>query len=354
MLDLRAITKRYGAVVALDNVSLAAADGEFVVLLGPSGCGKSTLLRIVAGLEIPDEGTVGLAGRDITALPPRDRDLAMVFQNYALYPHMTVAQNIEYPLKIRRRAPQQTAVEVAAVAEKLGLSGLLDRLPRELSGGQRQRVAFARAIIRQPKAFLMDEPLSNLDAQLRMATRAELKRLQHELRIVTLYVTHDQAEAMTLAHRIAVMQAGRIVQCDTPANIYHRPSNTFVAAFVGSPPMNLIEGGLGTLTRPNGATTLGVRPEDVEISTTEQPGWQPASVYVAEEMGNETVVRAAVGKTFITARVSPDTRLRFEDRVWLRLRPEKLNWFDAGGTRLPPTESCSGPPLPNPPGSRSG
>jgi multiple sugar transport system ATP-binding protein len=334
MLDLAGIVKRFGKITALDHVSLTAAEGEFVVLLGPSGCGKSTLLRIVAGLEAPDEGTVRLGQRDITHLGPRDRDLAMVFQSYALYPHMTVAQNIGYPLKIRRIPPAQISLEIGKVAEKLGLSELLDRLPRELSGGQRQRVAFARAIVRQPKAFLLDEPLSNLDSQLRVATRAELKHLQHELRTVALYVTHDQAEAMTLAHRIAVMHAGQIVQYDTPANIYNRPANIFVAGFVGSPAMNLVEERIEPAERPDGAKTLGVRPEDIEISLVEQPRWHPATVYVAEEMGNETFVRLAAAKTQITVRVSADTRLSFEDRVWFRLRADKLHWFDAGGQRL--------------------
>lgn len=318
-LELTDITKRFGTREAVSNVSLTAEDGEFVVLLGPSGCGKSTLLRVIAGLEEPGQGAIRLAGVDITRREARDRDIAMVFQSYALYPHMTIAQNIGYPLRVRKRPSAEIAREVENVAGRLGLTSLLKNLPRQLSGGERQRVALARAIIRRPKAFLMDEPLSNLDARLRVDMRAELKHLQHELRIVTIYVTHDQAEAMTLAHRIAVMRDGKLQQFDTPSNVYHRPANTFVASFVGSPSMNLIE---------EQGRTLGVRPEDVELSTTEQSGWTPSRVYVTEEMGNETLVRLAVGDSHITARASADARLDFDTPIWFRFRPEKLHWFD--------------------------
>lgn len=325
-LELANITKRFGAREAVSDVSLSAEDGEFVVLLGPSGCGKSTLLRMIAGLEMPDEGVIRLAGVDITSRDARDRDIAMVFQSYALYPHMTVAQNIGYPLRVRKRPPAEIASEVENVAARLGLASLLKNLPRQLSGGERQRVALARAIIRRPKAFLMDEPLSNLDARLRVDMRAELKHLQHELRIVTVYVTHDQAEAMTLAHRIAVMRDGKIQQFDTPGNVYHRPANTFVATFVGSPSMNLIE---------EGDRTLGVRPEDVELSMTEQPGWTAARVYVAEEMGNETLVVLSSGTNHITARSPAGSKMDFDAPVWFRFRPEKLHWFaKATGARV--------------------
>ncbi len=318
-LELKGITKRFGARVAVNEASLTAEDGEFVVLLGPSGCGKSTLLRMIAGLESPDQGEIFLAGVDIAGREARDRDIAMVFQSYALYPHMTVAQNIGYPLKVRKRPGEEIAREVHSVAGRLGLSNLLANQPRQLSGGERQRVALARAIIRRPKAFLMDEPLSNLDARLRVEMRAELKRLQHDLRIVTIYVTHDQAEAMTLAHRIAVMRDGRIQQYDTPASVYHRPANTFVATFVGSPSMNLIE---------QLDATLGVRPEDVELSMNEQPGWTSARVYVTEEMGSETLVVLTAGSTQITARAPAGSRLDFDTPVWYRFRPDKLHWFD--------------------------
>lgn len=319
-LELAGITKRFGAREAVSGVSLTVDDGEFVVLLGPSGCGKSTLLRIIAGLEASDEGSIKLAGADVTHREARDRDIAMVFQSYALYPHMTIAQNIGYPLRVRKRPQAEIDAEVKNVAGRLGLTSLLANRPRQLSGGERQRVALARAIIRRPKAYLMDEPLSNLDARLRVEMRAELKHLQHELRIITVYVTHDQAEAMTLAHRIAVMRDGKIQQYDTPSNVYHRPSNTFVAQFVGSPSMNLIE-------KPDGI--LGVRPEDVQLSTVEQPDWSPARVYVTEEMGNETIVVLNDGSTQITARAPAGVKFDFDTRVWYRFRADKLHPFDA-------------------------
>lgn len=317
-LQLERITKRFGGRCVVKDVTLAADDGQFLVLLGPSGCGKTTLLRMIAGLEQPDEGSISLGGIDITNREARDRDIAMVFQSYALYPHMTIAENIGYPLRVRKRAKKEIEREVQGVAKRLGLAALLKNFPRQLSGGERQRVALARAIVRRPQAFLMDEPLSNLDARLRVEMRAELKHLQHELRIVTVYVTHDQAEAMTLAHKIAVMRDGEIQQYDTPANVYHRPANTFVAQFVGSPSMNLIE---------QGDEILGVRPEDVELSMTEQPGWSPARVYVTEEMGNETLVVLKTDSTQITARVPVGVRLDFDARVWFHFREEKLHRF---------------------------
>ena len=322
-LSIGGVTKRFGGKIAVDRLSLAAREGEFIVLLGPSGCGKSTLLRIVAGLEPPDAGTVHMGGRDITALEPRDRDLAMVFQSYALYPHMTVAQNIAYPLKIRKRPAAEIAAEVAGLAGRLGLGDLLERYPRALSGGQRQRVALARAIVRRPQAFLMDEPLSNLDARLRVEMRAELKRLQRELGVVTLYVTHDQAEAMTLASRIAVMDGGAVQQFDTPWNVYHRPANLFVAGFLGSPPMNFLHG-----RRGDAPVILGVRPEDVEVSVTGREGWSPARVYVVESTGNESFVRLDAEGTQITARVPAETPLDFDQTVWFRARPDKIRYFD--------------------------
>ncbi|HWZ29691.1 MAG TPA: ABC transporter ATP-binding protein [Bryobacteraceae bacterium] len=326
MMEIDRLTKRFGSREAVSAVSLAAADGEFVVLLGPSGCGKSTLLRMIAGLENPDEGSIKLAGRDVTQVEARDRDIAMVFQSYALYPHMTIAQNIGYPLRVRKQSALEIEKEVTKVAARLGLSGLLANRPRQLSGGERQRVALARAIIRRPKAFLMDEPLSNLDARLRVEMRAELKHLQHELRTITVYVTHDQAEAMTLAHRIAVMCDGKIQQYDTPANVYHRPANTFVAQFVGSPSMNLIQ---------KSDAILGIRPEDVELSLDEKPDWSPARIYVTEEMGNETIVILADGSSQLTARTTAGFRADFDTPVWFRFRPEKLHRFDpSSGARL--------------------
>jgi len=324
-LVLTDVTKRFGSREAVRSVSLTANDGEFVVLLGPSGCGKSTLLRMIAGLETPDGGSIHLAGREITHVEARDRDIAMVFQSYALYPHMTIAANIGYPLRVRKRPASQIEQEVKKVATRLGLAGLLANRPRQLSGGERQRVALARAIIRRPKAFLMDEPLSNLDARLRVEMRAELKHLQHELRAVTVYVTHDQAEAMTLAHRIAVMRDGKIQQYDTPANVYHRPANTFVAQFVGSPAMNLFE---------KSGEILGIRPEDVELSLEEQQDWSPGRVYVTEEMGNETIVVISDGSSQLTARAPAGFRAEVDTPIWFRFRSENLHHFDkASGAR---------------------
>ena len=335
------ISKRFGAHDALRGVTLETRDGEFVVLLGPSGCGKSTLLRIIAGLEEPDQGAVRLHGRDITALDPSRRDVAMVFQGYALYPHMTVAQNIGYPLRVRRRPSSEISSEVEKVAARLGLGQLLRKQPKQLSGGERQRVALARAIIRRPQAFLMDEPLSNLDSRLRIDMRAELKHLQHELGVVTLYVTHDQVEAMTLASRIAILKDGLLQQYATPHEIYHRPANLFVAGFVGSPSMNLLPGHVesGFFRRAGlsiecsaGASrelTLGIRPEDVELSLTEQAGWTGARVWVTEDLGNETLMRLSLDGAFVTLRAPAGTRAEIDSLAWFRIRPERVHWFDS-------------------------
>jgi multiple sugar transport system ATP-binding protein len=340
------ITKRFGEKPALRGVTLEAEDGEFVVLLGPSGCGKSTLLRIIAGLEEPDEGRVLLNGNDITRLEPRSRDVAMVFQGYALYPHMTVAQNIGFPLRIRKRPPSEISAEVERIAARLGLSHLLANLPKQLSGGERQRVALARAIIRHPKAFLMDEPLSNLDSRLRIDMRAELKHLQHELSVVTIYVTHDQVEAMTLASRIAILKDGVLQQYDTPSKVYRHPANLFVAGFVGSPSMNLLPGVIDSGVCRAGAfacqvplsiptrreVTLGIRPEHIDFSTTPQPGYTQARVWVTEDLGNETLIRLALDDTHITLRAPAGTRADFDTPAWFRIRSESIHWFDSHTT----------------------
>jgi multiple sugar transport system ATP-binding protein len=351
------LTKRFGVKDALRGVTLEARAGEFVVLLGPSGCGKSTLLRIIAGLEEPDEGSVRLRGRDITHVEPRRRDVAMVFQGYALYPHMTVAGNIGFPLRVRHRPASEISAEVERIGERLGLTHLLRNQPRQLSGGERQRVALARAIIRRPQAFLMDEPLSNLDSRLRIDMRAELKHLQHELSVVTLYVTHDQVEAMTLASRIAVLKDGRLQQYDTPAEIYRRPANLFVAGFVGSPSMNLLPGVMesGVFRRPGLCVeltgeqlaaigtvreiTLGVRPEDIDFSATDlsatnlfsskQAGWTAARVWVAEDLGNETLIRLAVDGVHVTLRAPAGARADFDSPAWFRIRREQIHFFDS-------------------------
>jgi multiple sugar transport system ATP-binding protein len=352
------ITKRFGLHEALRGVSLEAREGEFVVLLGPSGCGKSTLLRIIAGLEEPDNGAVTLLNRDITRVEPRHRDVAMVFQGYALYPHMTVAQNIAYPLRVRHRPTHEISAEVQRIAARLGLAHVLAKHPRQLSGGERQRVALARAIIRRPQAFLMDEPLSNLDSRLRIDMRAELKHLQHELSIVTLYVTHDQVEAMTLASRIAVLKDGLLQQYDPPSEIYRRPANLFVAGFVGSPSMNLLPGifesgifhsaGLSieptaeqlVLIGPRRQITVGFRPEDADFSLTAQPGWTPARVWVTEDLGNETLLRLALHDTHVTLRTPSGLRADFDSPAWFRIRPGQMHWFDSHTTEAIHPGNC--------------
>jgi multiple sugar transport system ATP-binding protein len=346
------VTKAFGASVAVDELSLTIDDGEFVVLLGPSGCGKSTTLRMLAGLEEVTAGEIFIGGQCVNDIPPRARDLAMVFQNYALYPHMTVAENIAYPLRIRKLSREEIAIRVERVAILLEIGGLLTRKPRDLSGGERQRVALARAIIREPRAYLMDEPLSNLDARLRVQMRGELKRLQHELGTTTIYVTHDQAEAMTLAHRVAVMRKGKLQQFDSPLNIYNHPENRFVAEFVGSPSMNFIEGRIDPETgvfRGEGIALhldrhrfdslrkldadrqviLGIRPEHVQVSPIQHDSGVPAKVYVTELMGSETFVFVTIGNEKIIARAPGDFRAEVESTVWLHIDMTKAHFFDA-------------------------
>jgi multiple sugar transport system ATP-binding protein len=311
---LDAIRKSFGAVEVVKGLDLAIADGEFLVLLGPSGCGKTTALRMVAGLESVTSGHVLIGDRDVTHVLPKYRDVAMVFQSYALYPHMTIAENIAYPLKLRGTPSSERAAAVAEAAAKVRLGDFLDRYPRQLSGGQRQRVALARAMVRRPSVFLMDEPLSNLDAKLRGHMRSELKRLQAELGVTTIYVTHDQIEAMTLAHRVAIMNAGVVQQIDTPRTIYDDPANLFVAGFIGSPPMNFLEGELAdsafacpegrfptavAATRPN--VTAGLRPEDCAV-TPPGAGRIGARVYAMELIGDHTLVTCRVGETLLTVK----------------------------------------------------
>jgi len=349
------VVKKYGHVVGVDRLYLQIQGGEFIVMLGPSGCGKTTTLRMLAGLETATSGNIYIGDHCVNEVPPRDRDVAMVFQSYALYPHMTVAGNIAYPLRVRQVPRQEIPSRVQKVAALLGIGELLERRPKELSGGQRQRVALARAIVRQPRVFLMDEPLSNLDAKLRLYMRRELKRLQYELGTTTLYVTHDQAEAMTLAHRVAVMDAGKLQQFDTPLNIYQRPANKFVAGFMGSPSMNFLDGridhaarkfvsqglaldlGGQVLARLRSAenVTLGVRPEDVRLSVTEFAGGIPAGIYVTEALGNETFASLNLGDGKIIARADPAVNLDIEAKVWVSFDEAKFHFFDAAsGNRL--------------------
>jgi multiple sugar transport system ATP-binding protein len=353
------LEKRFDKVVAVDGVNLNIADGSFVVLLGPSGCGKTTTLRCIAGLETPDSGEVWIGDTVVNDLPPKDRDVAMVFQNYALYPHMTVYDNIAFPLRMRKVPKNEIDRRVRETAELLEITHLLDRKPRQLSGGEQQRVALGRAIVRHPKVFLMDEPLSNLDAKLRLFMRAELKRLQRELKTTTVYVTHDQAEAMAMADKIAVMNKGRVLQYDEPANIYSNPANVFVATFIGSPPMNMIktsvnrdagwiqlDAGAFRYTLPSSYSEaianrpqsskiyLGVRPEDLNISVDRQPNSVfLAEVYVVEHQGINMVVDLKIDSEIIKAVTQP-MHLPIGDKVWVGFDVSKIHLFDAGSGEL--------------------
>jgi multiple sugar transport system ATP-binding protein len=366
-ISLERVSKIYGnGYQAVDDVSLQVADGEFIVLVGPSGCGKSTLLRMVAGLEEVTDGTVRIDEADVTDLAPRHRDIAMVFQSYALYPHMTVAENLGYGLKVRRAPKAEARRRLEEVAAMLGLQDLLDRKPAQLSGGQRQRVAMGRAIVREPRAFLMDEPLSNLDAKLRVGMRASLAELHAQLGVTTIYVTHDQTEAMTLGQRVAVMRDGTIVQVDEPQVLYSRPRNVFVAAFIGSPSMNLVEaiaeGGwvrfgehsvpLDPDRRPaDGPVVLGVRPEAFEDGALAGPHLPRISVHVdvleelgadthacfrvhaerpAVEVGDETEEATLIASesTLFTARLDPRTPARQGQTVELAVDPARFHFFD--------------------------
>ena len=347
-ISLRGLTKRWGDFVAVDDQSLEIRDTEFLVLLGPSGCGKTTTMRMIAGLEQPTAGEIWIGERMVNDALPKDRDVAMVFQNYGLYPHMTVFGNIAYPLKVRRTRAPELRERVQAAAEKVQLGDLLDRKPRELSGGQRQRVALARAIVRRPQVFLMDEPLSNLDAKLRVTMRAELKHLSHELQITTVYVTHDQIEAMTLADRVAIMDRGRIQQLGPPDEIYNDPENLFVAGFIGSPAMNLVEGGIagdrfrvdGTAIAPVAAPpqdglVLGVRPEDLTL-TEAGAGDFDAQVYASELTGDSVLVTVEVGEDRIAAKADRHARHRIGERVGIAVDASRVYLFDAAtGARVP-------------------
>ena len=336
--ELANLHKSFGSFTALESLNLRIEDGEFLVLLGPSGCGKSTTMRLVAGLEEPTSGDILIGGRRVNDVPARARDLAMVFQNYALYPHMTVGENIGYPLKVARVPRAEREVQVRAAAAKVEMEHLLTRRPGELSGGQRQRVALARAIVRTPRLFLMDEPLSNPDAKLRTVMRAELKHLQQELATTTIYVTHDQVEARTLADRIVILNDARIQQIGTPAEIYARPANTFVAGFIGSPPMNLVEGevrdGLFTHAsgqvrcdgQPDGKATLGIRPEDIRVS--ESAADLAGTVYSSELLGDSTLLNIRAGGGLIAVKVGPDEGLAMGAPVHLAFEPTKIAMFD--------------------------
>ncbi|KWF23277.1 ABC transporter ATP-binding protein [Burkholderia pseudomultivorans] len=345
---LNRINKSWGGFHAVKDLNLNIDEGEFLVLLGPSGCGKTTTMRMIAGLEDPTDGDLMFDAQRMNGIPPRQRDVSMVFQNYGLYPHMSVYDNIAYPLKLRGVSGQERDREVKRAAERVELGHLLARRPAALSGGQRQRVALARSIVRRPRVFLMDEPLSNLDAKLRGTMRAELKHLARELAVTTVYVTHDQVEAMTLASRVAIMKDGVLQQIDAPERIYNEPANAFVAAFIGSPAMNLLngEGREGKFVMPDGFVlpvvpprsgplTLGVRPEDVLIDSGEAPGSFSADIYAFELLGDNTLITLKIGGQHFVVKGDKTIRYADGDRISLRPEPAKLFWFDGtSGQRI--------------------
>ncbi len=346
-LAIRGLNKWFGSNQVVKDLDIDVEPGEFLVLLGPSGCGKTTALRMIAGLEQADAGQILLGDVDVTHMLPKYRDVAMVFQSYALYPHKTVAENIGFPLKVRGLSPQEREPLVREAAALVHMENLLERYPRQLSGGQRQRVALARAIIRRPSVFLMDEPLSNLDAKLRGYMRAELKHMQHELGVTTIYVTHDQVEAMTLAHRVVVMDQGALQQIGTPREVYDRPANLFVAGFIGSPPMNLVAGDVenGSFVCSNGrvllagvaprtGVILGFRPEDARICG--QVGAQlTGTVFSTEMTGNETIVTCTVGKGNVVVKADKDFDRSIDEPVHLAAAAGKVCAFDAAsGERI--------------------
>ena len=335
-INLDNVTKSYGrgakALQVIHGVTAAIADHEFIVIVGPSGCGKSTLLRMVAGLEEITGGEISIGPRVVNQLEPAERDIAMVFQNYALYPHMSVFDNMAYGLKIKKVPAEETKQRVAKAADILELGKFLERKPRELSGGQRQRVAMGRAIVRQPQVFLFDEPLSNLDAKLRVQTRLEIQKLHRELGITSLFVTHDQIEAMTLAQRMMVMNAGRMEQFGTPEEVYNRPATTFVASFMGSPPMNLLKHGPNTDFGGKPGAIMGIRPEHLQIAGS---GW-PVQVETVEMLGAERLVYCRLGDESLIVRTDEsDACPALGASIQVTPRPERMHWFDAAsGIRL--------------------
>jgi multiple sugar transport system ATP-binding protein len=358
-IQLRGVTKIFDKKVrAVDAVDLTIADQEFIVLLGPSGCGKTTLMRIVAGLEYPDEGRVIIGGQDVTDLPPRRRNIAMVFQSYAVFPHLTVFENIAFGLRMKRVPKPDIARRVEGAAELVELSPYLQRYPAQLSGGQRQRVAVARAIVMEPAVLLMDEPLSNLDALLRLNFRAELKRLVAELKTTTIYVTHDQVEALSLGDRIAVMREGRLIQEGTPMEVYDRPRTEFVGSFIGNPPMNFLDGvvqaangdvrvqvGEYTIpappalaTRDGGGVSVGIRAENIVAEEVDAGQGIAARTIVVEPLGSHLLVTAELGGQRIKVMARSDAVIRPNERLWLTPEYDKLRWFDKESGHEIPTD----------------
>ena len=330
-ISLHQITKRFGDVEVIPPLDLEINDGEFVVFVGPSGCGKSTLLRLIAGLEDVSSGQITIDGQDATGLPPARRRLAMVFQSYALYPHMSVRKNIAFPMKMANVPEDEQKRRIEAAAKALNLTDYLDRKPGQLSGGQRQRVAIGRAIVREPAAFLFDEPLSNLDAALRVGMRLEISELHERLATTMIYVTHDQVEAMTMADKIVVLRAGHIEQVGSPLELYRSPRNLFVAGFIGSPRMNLIE---GAPAAAQNAHTIGIRPEHIEVSATD--GLWRGRVAVSEHLGSDTFfhVHDTGLADVITVRASGEVGFRHGDPICLTPRADQIHRFDARGLRL--------------------
>jgi multiple sugar transport system ATP-binding protein len=329
-ITLRNVSKSFGATTIIPDIDLEIEDGEFVVFVGPSGCGKSTLLRLIAGLEDTSGGTISIDGRDVTGEAPAKRKLAMVFQSYALYPHMTVAKNIAFPLKMAGESKETIDRKVAEAARVLNLTNYLERRPGQLSGGQRQRVAIGRAIVRQPSAFLFDEPLSNLDAALRGTMRLEISELHNQLKTTMIYVTHDQVEAMTMADKIVVLNAGNIEQVGSPMELYRSPRNLFVAGFIGSPKMNLIE---GEAAARQGAKTIGIRPEHLSASTT--AGEWKATVGVAEHLGSDTFLHVhSDGVGPLTVRAGGDIGAHHGDTIYLTPDATKIHRFGPDGQAL--------------------
>ncbi|HZT41896.1 MAG TPA: ABC transporter ATP-binding protein [Chthonomonadaceae bacterium] len=350
------LVKRFDSNIAVNDLSLEIADGMFMVFLGPSGCGKTTTLRCIAGLEIPDGGHILIDGEDVTKRPPSARDIAMVFQQYAIYPHLTVAENLAFPLRAVRTPRQVVEERVHAVACTLHIERLLQRKPGKLSGGEMQRVAIGRAMVRRPKVFLMDEPLSNLDAKLRTEMRAEIKRLQTDQGATTVYVTHDQLEAMSMADRIAVMYGGILQQVGTPADVYDRPANLFVAGFIGSPAMNflpcrlsadrstiLLEGEIPLAVQPGAKARfgdvpadrdliLGVRPEDITLRHDAASEFEPVEVYVVEPLGAENIVDVRLAGHVLKARTLPTFQAKIGDSLFMRLDQMRAHLFDANTT----------------------
>ncbi|NNF91299.1 MAG: ABC transporter ATP-binding protein [Boseongicola sp.] len=344
-IQLRGVSKRWGSFVGVDNFDLTIADREFLVLLGPSGCGKTTTMRMIAGLEEATDGDILIDGKRVNDLDPKDRDIAMVFQSYALYPNMNVYENIRFPLKVRKVPEAEHDERVNRAAEMVELTDFMHRKPGELSGGQRQRVALARAIVREPNVFLMDEPLSNLDAKLRVSTRAQIKNLSHELKVTSIYVTHDQIEAMTLADRVVVMKQGIVQQVGTPVEIYDRPANTFVAGFIGNPAMNLMQGTINggvfegknvrieELAAPDGPVTLGFRAEDAQVAPS--GGQIVAPAYTMELLGDATMITVRAGGDLIAVKADKEFRIEIGDMVNIAVPTTACHLFDAtSGERL--------------------